>query len=125
VRPGREAGTTKWNYAKLWNFAWDGIVGFSSAPLKVWAYIGALIAAIAFSYAIFIVLRVLITGIDIPGYASLITVILFLGGIQLLSLGILGEYIARLFLEVKGRPIYVVEGLYEHPCDVRSAEEKA
>lgn len=122
VRPEREAGTSKWNYAKLWNFAWDGIVGFSSAPLKIWAYIGGLIATLAFIYAIFIVVRVLVTGVDIPGYASLITVILFLGGIQLLSLGILGEYIARLFLEVKGRPVYVVEGLYERPAEATPDE---
>jgi glycosyltransferase involved in cell wall biosynthesis len=112
-RPARAAGTTKWNIGKLWNFALDGIFSFSTLPLRVWSYVGAVISLLAFLYASFIVISVLIFGVDLPGYASLLTVVLFLGGIQLLSLGIMGEYIGRLFLESKGRPIYIVDRVYE------------
>ena len=84
----------------------------STAPLRVWFYVGVVIAAISVLYALFII-RVLIFGIDTPGYASLLIAVLLMGAIQLLSLGIIGEYLGRLFLEVKGRPIYVVEGVYE------------
>lgn len=112
-RPQRVAGTTKFNFWRLWNFALDGVVSFSTAPLRAWFYVGVVIAAIAVLYALFIVTRVLIFGIDTPGYASLLIAVLLMGAIQLLSLGIIGEYLGRLFLEVKGRPIYVVEGVYE------------
>lgn len=112
-RPQRAAGTTKFNFWRLWNFALDGVVSFSTAPLRAWFYVGVVIAAIAVLYALFIVTRVLILGIDTPGYASLLIAVLLMGAIQLLSLGIIGEYLGRLFLEVKGRPIYVVEGVYE------------
>ncbi len=112
-RPRRAAGTTKFNFWRLWNFALDGVVSFSTAPLRAWFYVGVVIAAIAVLYALFIVTRVLIFGIDTPGYASLLIAVLLMGAIQLLSLGIIGEYLGRLFLEVKGRPIYVVEGVYE------------
>ncbi len=113
-RPQRLEGKTKWNYWKLWNFAIDGFASFTTAPLRIWTYIGIGVSIMAFLYASFIVLDVVINGIDAPGYASLITIVLFLGGLQLLSLGILGEYIGRLFLEVKSRPIYLVEGVYEN-----------
>ena len=116
-RPERAAGTTKFNYWRLWNFALDGVVSFSTAPLRAWFYVGLVIAAIAIFYAIFIVTRVLILGIDTPGYASLLIAVLLMGAIQLLSLGIIGEYLGRLFLEVKGRPIYIVEGVYEDGAD--------
>jgi glycosyltransferase involved in cell wall biosynthesis len=112
-RPERAAGTTKFSLWRLWNFAIDGVVSFSTAPLRAWFYVGVVIAAIAVFYAIFIVTRVLILGIDTPGYASLLIAVLLMGAIQLLSLGIIGEYLGRLFLEVKSRPIYVVEGVYE------------
>ena len=112
-RPQRAAGSTKFNFWRLWNFALDGVVSFSTAPLRAWFYVGVVIAAIAVLYALFIVTRVLIFGIDTPGYASLLIAVLLMGAIQLLSLGIIGEYLGRLFLEVKGRPIYVVEGVYE------------
>jgi glycosyltransferase involved in cell wall biosynthesis len=112
ARPERVAGETKFNYWKLWNFALDGLFSFSSWPLRVWSYIGAAVAGISFLYMIFIILKVLITGIDSPGYASLMCVILFLGGMQLLSIGVMGEYIGRMFLEVKQRPIFLVEGVY-------------
>ena len=112
-RPARSAGHSKFNLWHLWNFAVDGLVSFSTTPLRAWFYVGVAIAGIAFVYALFIVTRVLLFGIDTPGYASLLIVVLLMGGIQLLSLGIIGEYLGRLFLEVKGRPIYVVEGVYE------------
>lgn len=112
---GRAAGRTKWNYWKLWNFALDGFVSFSTAPLRVWTYLGTIIAVLAFLYGLFIVTKVLVLGIDVPGYASLMTAVLFLGGVQLLSLGVIGEYLGRLFTEVKGRPIYIVESVYENP----------
>jgi glycosyltransferase involved in cell wall biosynthesis len=112
-RPARAAGETKWNFRKLWNFALDGIVSFSTVPLRVWSYVGGTVALLAFMYALFIVIRVLLFGKDLEGYASLITVMLFLGGLQLFSLGVIGEYLGRLFLEAKGRPIYVVDRVYE------------
>ena len=112
-RPQRAAGSSKFNLWRLWNFALDGVVSFSTAPLRAWFYVGVVIAAIAVLYALFIVTRVLIFGIDTPGYASLLIAVLLMGAIQLLSLGIIGEYLGRLFLEVKGRPIYVVESVYE------------
>lgn len=113
-RPQRAAGSSKFNLWRLWNFALDGVVSFSTAPLRAWFYVGVVIAAIAVFYALFIVTRVLIFGIDTPGYASLLIAVLLMGAIQLLSLGIIGEYLGRLFLEVKGRPIYVVESVYEN-----------
>jgi len=88
------AGATKFNLWRLWNFALDGVVSFSTTPLRAWFYVGGGIAGAAFLYAMFIVARVLILGVDAPGYASLLVVVLMMGGIQLLSLGIIGEYLA-------------------------------
>ncbi len=112
-RPKRAAGNTKFNLWRLWNFALDGVVSFSTVPLRASFYGGLVIATVAVLYALFIVARVLLFGIDTPGYASLLIVVLLMGAIQLVSIGIIGEYLGRLFLEVKGRPIYVVEGVYE------------
>ena len=112
-RPRRAAGNSKFNLWRLWNFALDGVVSFSTVPLRASFYGGMAIATVAVLYALFIVARVLLFGIDTPGYASLIIVVLLMGAIQLVSIGIIGEYLGRLFLEVKGRPIYVVEGVYE------------
>jgi polyisoprenyl-phosphate glycosyltransferase len=112
-RPRRAAGATKFDLWRLWNFALDGVVSFSTVPLRVSFYGGLAIAAAAVLYAAFIIGRVLLLGVDTPGYASLIIVVLLMGAIQLVSIGIIGEYLGRLFLEVKGRPIYVVEGVYE------------
>ncbi|NES05942.1 MAG: glycosyltransferase family 2 protein [Okeania sp. SIO2F4] len=111
-RDPRFKGQTKWNYWKLWNFAIEGITAFSSKPLKIWSYIGISISLISFIYATFLVIRTFIFGIDVPGYASLIVAILFLGGMQLLSLGILGEYLGRIHYEVKRRPLYLVRESY-------------
>lgn len=121
-RPARPRGETKWTTWKLWNFALDGILSFSTLPLRIWTYIGTFIAILAFIYGTFIVLRTLFFGIDLPGYASMITIVLFLGGVQLISIGILGEYIGRVFLESKNRPIYVIESVYpeNQPSDSSS-----
>jgi glycosyltransferase involved in cell wall biosynthesis len=112
-RPRRAAGSSKFNLWRLWNFALDGVVSFSTVPLRVSFYSGVAIAIVAVLYALFILGRVLLFGIDTPGYASLLVVVLMLGAFQLVSIGIIGEYLGRLFLEVKGRPVYVVEGVYE------------
>jgi glycosyltransferase involved in cell wall biosynthesis len=111
-RPSRYKGETKWNYWKLWNFAIDGITSFSFLPLKVWSYVGLLVAIPSFFYASFLVIRTLIYGIDFPGYASIMVAVLFLGGVQLVSLGVLGEYLGRVYEEVKGRPLYLVRESY-------------
>lgn len=108
VRPARAAGTTKWNWWRLWNFALNGIVGYSSAPLKIWFYLGFTVALAALAYAAVIVVQKLVWGNPVAGYPSLMVAILFMGGVQLMSLGVIGEYLARIFDEVKGRPIYVV-----------------
>lgn len=113
TRPQRMTGRSNWNYWRLWNFALDGIVSFSTIPLRVWGYLGLIVSMISFFYGLFIISYTLLSGIKLPGYASLMTVVLFLGGIQLLSIGIIGEYIGRLIVEVKGRPIYIVENIYE------------
>jgi polyisoprenyl-phosphate glycosyltransferase len=113
ARPQRAAGASKFNLWRLWNFALDGVVSFSTVPLRASFYGGLVIAGIAVLYTMFIITRVLLFGIDTPGYASLLIAVLLMGSIQLVSIGIIGEYLGRLFLEVKGRPIYVVEGVYE------------
>lgn len=108
-RESREAGETSFNGWKLWNFALDGITSFSTAPLRIWLYVGSVISAFAFLYLSVTVIKTLIFGIDSPGYASLITVILFLGGVQLIGIGVLGEYVGRLYMESKRRPTYIIE----------------
>jgi len=108
ARRPRASGASKFSGWRLWNFALEGITSFSTAPLRVWTYIGALGALLTFVYALFIIARVLILGVDVPGYASLLVAILFLGSLQLLSVGLLGEYIGRVYLETKQRPVYVV-----------------
>ncbi len=108
-RPERAEGQTKFNYWKLWNFALNGITSFSSFPVRIGVYLGLIVSAVAFLYGIAVVLKTLITGVDVPGYASLLVVVLFLGGVQLFFLGLLGEYIGRIYKEVKNRPIYMVD----------------
>ena len=112
-RPERISGETKWNYWKLWNFSIDGITSFSTIPLKVWMYIGGIISIISFCYALLLIAKVLMYGIDVPGYTSTLVAILFLGGLQLLVLGIYGEYIGRIYEESKHRPIYVLDSILE------------
>jgi polyisoprenyl-phosphate glycosyltransferase len=105
-RDPRFSGTTTWNYSL------DGIIAFSFLPLKIWSYVGVVISVVSLLYATYLVLRTLIFGIDVPGYASLMVAVLFLGGIQLISLGIIGEYLGRIYEEVKGRPLYLVKEAY-------------
>jgi glycosyltransferase involved in cell wall biosynthesis len=107
-REERKVGKTKYNHWKLWTLAIDGITSASTAPLRIWSYLGGFVALGALGYALFIIIRTLTTGIVVPGYASLMVAILFLGGLQLLSLGILGEYVGRILTETKARPLYVV-----------------
>lgn len=108
----RHLGKTKWNYWKLWNFALDGITLFSTTPLRLWSYLGIIISLISFGYASFLVIRTLIYGRDVPGYASIMVMILFLGGLQLISLGVIGEYLGRVYAETKRRPLYVIRESY-------------
>ena len=112
-RPPRARGHSAWSYWKLWNFALDGLTSFSTMPLRVWTYVGLSVSLLSFVYATFLVLRTLIHGVDLPGYASLMVVILFLGGILLISMGVIGEYLGRVFVEVKQRPLYLVEQVYQ------------
>jgi glycosyltransferase involved in cell wall biosynthesis len=119
-REPRYSGRTTWNYWKLWNFALDGIISFSFLPLKIWSYVGISISLISLIYALMLVVRTLIFGVDVPGYASLIVTILFLGGIQLITLGLLGEYLGRVYEEVKARPLYLVRE--EYGFGVRNSE---
>lgn len=107
-REARSAGETKWNYWKLWNFALDGITSFSSLPLRVWSYLGFGVSLFAMAYLGFTVAKTMIFGLDVPGYASLMSVILFFNGILLVGIGVIGEYLARIFTEVKARPLYIV-----------------
>lgn len=112
VRDARLVGETKFSGWKLWNFAIEGITSFSLVPLKVWTYIGGIGALFAFLYASFIVIRTLIFGIDLPGYASLLVVTLFFASLQLISLGVIGEYIGRIYFESKQRPLYLIRKKY-------------
>lgn len=111
-RQGRVAGVSKWGYWRLWNFALDGITSFSTLPLRVWSYVGFAIATIAFGYAMFLIFHTLFTGSDVAGYPSLMVVMLFLGGLQMMGLGVLGEYLGRMFHETKRRPPYIVNHTY-------------
>ena len=111
-RDPRAAGTTHWNYFKLFDLAIEGIVSFSTAPLRAATFIGLFVAGATFIYLIYLVVRTIIFGTDLAGYPSTMAVILFLGGAQLLSLGIIGEYIGRIFNETKNRPLYLIEELH-------------
>jgi len=107
-RVERETGSSKFNYWKLWTLALDGITSASTVPLRIWSYVGALIALFALGYAGFITFDTIVFGNSVPGYASIMTSVLFLGGVQLISLGVLGEYVGRILTETKQRPLYVV-----------------
>ena len=107
-RVERQHGASKFSYWKLWTLALDGITSASTIPLRIWSYLGALVALFALAYAGFIAIDTLVFGNSVPGYASIMTSVLFLGGIQLISLGVLGEYVGRILTETKQRPLYVV-----------------
>jgi hypothetical protein len=108
-RAPRQGGTTKWNYWNLWNFALDGITSFTVMPLKVATYLGLLVASFAVVFGAQLVVRTLLFGNPVAGYPSIMAVVLFLGGVQLITLGVIGEYLGRVFNETKRRPLYLVE----------------
>lgn len=109
VRKERSAGDSKFNFRKLWNLAMEGITSFSTALLRVWTYIGVMVASVALLYGLYRIISKFIFGNDVPGYSSLMVAIVFLGGIQLIGIGILGEYIGRIYIETKKRPRYVLK----------------
>lgn len=108
-RQPRAAGRTKWRYWKLWNFALEGITGFSTAPLKLATYVGLASASAAFAYAGYFLVKTLLMGEPVRGFPTLIVAVLLLGGLQLMATGIVGEYLARLFIESKDRPLYLID----------------
>lgn len=108
ARVPRSAGQSKFGFWKLWNFALDGITSFSTMPLRIWSYVGILISICSLLVSLLFLFRTILWGVDVPGYASLIVATTFLGGIQLLGIGVLGEYIGRIFLESKNRPVYFI-----------------
>lgn len=110
-RDARIAGKTKWNYWKLWNFSLEGITSFTTIPLRVTTYLGCVVAGLAFLFSLFVVFKTIFFGERVQGYPTLIVVVLFLGGAQLIALGVIGEYLGRVFDETKGRPLYLVESV--------------
>jgi glycosyltransferase involved in cell wall biosynthesis len=116
-RDPRYSGRSKWNYRKLWRFSVEGITSFSTMPLRIASGLGFLIAFVSGLYGVFLIARRLLEGADVPGYTSLMVVILFLGGVQLITLGILGEYVGRTFNEVKRRPLYLISKHRKSRCD--------
>jgi polyisoprenyl-phosphate glycosyltransferase len=117
-RDPRYAGKTKWNYWRLWNFAIEGITSFTTTPLKLATYLGLFTATGAFVYGLYFIIKTLILGNPVPGYPSLLVIILFLGGVQLVALGIIGEYLGRMFNESKNRPLYFLKD-YKPPSGKR------
>ena len=124
-RDARTCGSSGWNYWRLWNLALDGITAFSRVPLQLLSVGGVAIATVALLYGLWMVLRTLVIGVDLPGYASLMTAVLLLGGLQLIALGVLGEYLGRVFEEVKARPLYLVRERWAQGVDNMNAMEKA
>ena len=110
----RNAGTTKWNFRKLMNYAIDGIIGFSTAPLRMATYLGCLTGIAAVIYMLVVILQKLIWGIAVPGYATIITMILLLGAVQLVCIGIIGEYVGRTFEQSKNRPVYIAKEILDY-----------
>jgi glycosyltransferase involved in cell wall biosynthesis len=110
-RPPRSAGSSKFSTWQLWNLAIEGITSFSTAPLRVWTYLGFSVAAMSFLYGAFLVIRTFTHGVDVPGFASILCAVMFLGGVQLMGIGVLGEYLGRTYLEAKGRPTYVTRSI--------------
>lgn len=113
VRPKRVAGETKFNGWRLWNFALEGITSFSSDPLRIWTYLGVIVSGLSFLFGMIIIVKVIIFGVDVPGYPSLMVAVTFLGGLQLIGIGVLGEYLGRTYAESKRRPIFVIRKIFE------------
>jgi len=113
VRETRSGGTSKFSGWWLWNLALEGITSFSTMPLRVWTYVGLVVAGVSLGYGAFIVVRTLIHGVELAGYASLFVAVTFLGGLQLIGLGVIGEYLGRTYTEAKQRPVYIVRKIHE------------
>lgn len=124
VRPARHAGESKFNILRLVNLAVEGITSFSTAPLRLATYVGFVVACLAFAYGAFIVLRTLIQGVDVPGYASLLSAVLFMSGLQLMALGVIGEYVGRTYLESKRRPAYVIRRVWRREPGAASEQDE-
>ena len=120
-RDARFAGTSKFNYWRLWNFALEGITSFSTAPLKIATYLGLISAVVAFVFGLFVFGKALLFSDPVRGYPTLMVVVLFLGGAQLMALGLIGEYLGRLYMEAKQRPLYLVESHHAAPVAEKSA----
>ena len=112
-RPERVAGETKFNGWKLWNFALEGFTSFSTVPLRIWTYLGVFVSFSSFLFAIYIASRVILYGVEEPGYASVMVAVIFLGGLQLIGIGVLGEYLGRTYIESKSRPPFLVRKVYD------------
>ncbi len=112
-RASRHTGKTTWNYWKLWNFAVEGITSFSQVPLQLAAYLGFLVSSLAFLYAIWLIISTLVYGNTVKGYPSMMVTLLFLGGVQLMALGVIGEYLGRIYEESKHRPVYLVRHVWK------------
>ena len=121
-RAPRCNGTTKWNYWKLWNFALEGITSFTVMPLKIATYLGLAVALLSVAFGVQVIVKTLLFGNPVAGYPSMLTIILFLGGIQLMTLGVIGEYLGRIFNETKRRPLYLVERFLPSRARVEAAE---
>jgi glycosyltransferase involved in cell wall biosynthesis len=111
-RAPRAAGESKWSYWRLWNFAIEGVTSFTVSPLRISTYFGLLVAFGAFLYGAFILVRTLFFGTDLPGYPSIMVVVLFMGGVQLIAIGVIGEYLGRIFNETKNRPLYFIKDVF-------------
>jgi polyisoprenyl-phosphate glycosyltransferase len=116
VRPARAAGESQWSYWKLTKLALDAIFSSSTVPLRIWTYVGMLMAAVSLVYSAFLFVRTLIFGVDVPGYASTVILILVFGGLNMFALGIIGEYVGRIYTEVRQRPLYVIRS--QHPSNL-------
>ena len=116
----RWAGASRWSFLNLFGYAWNGLVAFSAAPLRFWSIAGSMIAAGSLAYAIWIGVTTILHGRDVPGYATLAVAIFFLGGLQLISIGVLGEYVARIFDEAKQRPLFVIEERFGFEGETRA-----
>ena len=123
-RPERAAGDSKWKFWQLWNLALDGIFSFTTLPLRIWTYLGVAVTIFSAFYALEVIIQTIIFGISAPGYASLIVTILFFSGLNMIGLGILGEYIGRIFTEVKQRPLYLVESDIGFSSEVETRTSK-
>ena len=128
AREARAAGTTKWRYWKLWNFAIDGITGSSTVPLRIWTYFGMGLGLLTFAYAFWLVIHTMLYGNAVPGYASLMVAVLFLGSLNIVATGVLGEYVGRIYSEVRNRPLYLVRemrGLEAQEDQAKTWNEKS